>query len=87
MERNIPLVAWIIIGCLVAMVVILNFSLWTAWKRKKSDNSLNVLKKSGQILRQPWQKEDEQLEKLAHETAKLKRDKPDTPEDSGHIHN
>jgi hypothetical protein len=87
MEKNIPLVAWIVIGFLVLMVVLLNFSLWSAWKRKNSGSSLDIFKKSGQTLRKPWQKEDEQLEKLAREAAKIRENQKDPPQKSDHIHN
>jgi hypothetical protein len=87
MERSIPLVGWIVIGFVVLMVILLNFSLYSAWKGKNNKNPFDNLKKSGQLLRQPWQKEDEQLEKLAHATAKLKREKVDSPKDTDHIQN
>ena len=41
MEKNIPAVGWIVIICLVSLVILLNFSLWTAWKRKNSGNSID----------------------------------------------
>ena len=81
--NNIPASGWIVIICLIALIILINLGLWTAWKRKGSGKSDDMVTKSRQVLRNPWRDEDAQLAELARRTEKFKELKNPIP--SGEI--
>jgi hypothetical protein len=79
-QNNIPTAAWVVILCLAGMIFLLNFSLITAWKRKKSSPEKDLLGDTPKILQRPWQKEDDDLAQLSKLAEKFKQTKKDVPE-------
>ena len=66
---------WIVLGALVAFVVILNYSLFDAWrKRKNSSSGSSQLQKMGERFMNPWKEEDDDLRELSRRVKDLKKD-------------
>jgi hypothetical protein len=62
---NLSPTAWIVIGLFALLIIALNISLLAALRHKKGGGQPFLgWQKAVRTLRQPWQKEDEQLSEL-----------------------
>ncbi|PKO07059.1 MAG: hypothetical protein CVU41_03975 [Chloroflexi bacterium HGW-Chloroflexi-3] len=50
---------------IIVMVIATNLWLFTSIKKNKSENSFHILKKSAETLRDPFKKENKDLEELS----------------------
>jgi hypothetical protein len=66
--------ALIALGLIIILVITINLGLWAAWKRKKAQNQFDWLRGLSQTLRNPWQSEDEMMQKLSSRLERLKQD-------------
>ena len=71
--KEISTAGWIALGLIVLFVVILNYSLWAAVKRKNR-SEYQVLHRLGKAIRNPHQKENEMLQELGERVKKYKGD-------------
>lgn len=82
MKTELPLSAWLVLGCLGVFILIVNISLLTAFRAKKNNPSSplqRVVNGARSTLRSPFKSEDEALQELSQKVANLK-----TPPDSHH---
>ncbi|GAP14371.1 hypothetical protein LARV_02139 [Longilinea arvoryzae] len=82
--NDISPLGWVILGLLALFLVVLNLSLFTAWRDKKKGrdkDSNSPFQGLEQSIRKPWKKEDEMLSELARRAAELRR-KSDSSQDS-----
>jgi|WetSurMetagenome_2_1015567.scaffolds.fasta_scaffold854725_1 hypothetical protein len=72
MTKEISATAWVILGCFGIFIILINLSLWTAW-RKKDTTEGEWLQRFTQGIRSPWSKEDAQLKELSTRINDLKQ--------------
>jgi hypothetical protein len=71
LQKEIPPAAWIALILIALFVIILNYGLWSAWKKKRSKN-YDVILKASRAIRHPFEDENQQLEELSSRVAKFK---------------
>ena len=69
--REISTAGWIALALLLVFIFILNFSLWSALKRK-GPSEFQVLHRLGDAIRNPNKKENEMLDELSERVSRLK---------------
>lgn len=67
----------LILVALVAFVVIINYSLFSALRKKKTPNEVKMFIDAGKSLRRPFEKEEKELADLAEAVRQLR--------DQGHL--
>lgn len=69
---------WVVLIILVSLVVVVNIALVVAlWRRGKTGIG-GILNKTGGSLRNPWQREDDELDELARRADELRRRQDDS---------
>lgn len=76
--QSLPVSAWIIIGFLAIFILVINFGLLTALKKKKPTNQKDSSKGVLDAFKDPWKSEEDQWKKLAETVKHLKNEKDDT---------
>ena len=85
MDNNLSIGAWVCLGCVIVFVVVLNYNLWTAVKRKDSSQFKTFIR-LGHAIRNPHKEEMDQLSELSQRVERLKKTPPakkDLKEDDG----
>lgn len=78
--QSLPVVAWVILGFLAVFILVINFGLISALKRKKPTNRKDTSKGVLDVFKDPWKSEEEQWKKLREIVKDLKNEKDDTTE-------
>jgi hypothetical protein len=84
LQKEIPPIAWIVLILIVLFVIILNYSLWSAWKKRRSQNYYVILK-AGHAIRHPFEDENQQLSELSRKVAKFKSSGAGKQDDAGPV--
>jgi len=71
LQKEIPPAAWIALILIVLFVILLNYGLWSAWKKRRSQN-YDVILKASRAMRHPFENENQQLVELSRQVAKFK---------------
>lgn len=77
--REIPTVAWVILIILAVTILVMNIGLIASFWKKNTTRPTDNLRDIGKVLRNPWYKEDEQLEKLAQKAKEIRENQPPEP--------
>jgi hypothetical protein len=80
MENNLPVSAWVALGCVIVFIVILNFGLWTALKRRNT-SQYKVLTRLGEAIRNPQKKDIDDMSELSQRVERFKKDSAHTQHD------
>jgi hypothetical protein len=67
--------SWLAIVLVIALVVVVNLSLWFMWRGRGLHDQINSLRRTGKTMRQPWQKEDTALKELSERVRELRASK------------
>jgi hypothetical protein len=81
MKTDLPLSAWLVLGCLGVFILIVNVSLFTALRGKKNNSSSSlqrVVNGARSTWRRPFKSEDAELHELSQKVADL-QSPPDLP--------
>jgi hypothetical protein len=62
---------------LVAFILVINIALWASFKNSETRGQLDMLRKAGRTLRNPFEKEDAALKELSQKVNALKTDRED----------
>jgi hypothetical protein len=76
--QPLPVLAWIIIGFLAVFILVINFGLITALKKKKPTNQKDTSKGVLDVFKDPWKSEEDQWKKLGENVKSFKKEKDDT---------
>jgi ABC-type anion transport system duplicated permease subunit len=77
--KELSATAWIALALIVIFIFILNFSLWTALKRKNRTD-YRVLHRLGDAIRNPNKEENAMLNELSERVKRLKEQIPEKKE-------
>ena len=69
--KEISTAGWIALALILVFIFILNFSLWSALKRK-GPSEFQVLHRLGDAIRDPNKKENDMLDELSERVGRLK---------------
>lgn len=73
MFEHVSTLGWILIIGLAIFILALNLGLFLGAKQKmEKDNWIDKLSDAGQVMRHPLKKENDQLDQLADQVAKIK---------------
>jgi hypothetical protein len=61
----------------IIAIIFINFALFSTLKKNRSGNTVNILKKSVDSLKNPFQKENEQMNELSNLVQHLNNNKND----------
>lgn len=73
---DIPLIGWILIAVIAAIVISSYWSLLSLLRNKDKKPDQPSWIKSWQALSKPWEAEDKQLNELSRQVTSLSKDKP-----------
>jgi hypothetical protein len=79
MTLHLSTTGWIVIVFLLFVIVSINVSLIYAVKNHSLSKSIDIIRKTGQVSRQPWKKEDQMLSDLSKKVADLKKEDRELP--------
>ena len=82
MFEHVSTLGWILIIGLAVFILALNLGLFLGIKQKmQKDNWIDKVSAAGQVLRNPLQKENDQLDQLADQVARIKNTENDRRND------
>ena len=82
MLNHISTAGWIVILGLAVFIVVLNLTFMAGFKRKDQETTwMDKMANAGQVIKNPLKKENDQLQQLSDEVAKLKASKETTHPD------
>lgn len=76
--QSLPISAWIILGFLAVFILVINFGLLSALKRKNPKHQKDSSKGVLDVFKDPWKSEEEQWKKLGEEVQNFKKEEDDT---------
>ena len=78
MFEHVSTLGWILIVGLAVFILALNLGLFLGVKQKmQKDNWIDKVSAAGQVLKHPLQKENDQLDQLADQVARIKKTETD----------
>lgn len=78
MNNEISTLGWVLIVGLALFILALNLGLFMGIKRKMKDgNWVDKMASAGKVLKNPYQKENDQFDRLSQEVKKLNKTDPD----------
>lgn len=73
-------IGWIVLTAIVLMVILINLSLWSAWKNRgqKKNNPFDILIRASKGMNEPWKNQDAQIQELSRRINELKNSQTDS---------
>jgi len=81
LQKEIPPAAWIALVLVVVFLIMLNYGLLAALKKKRSDN-YDVILKASRAMRHPFEEENNQMSELSKRVAQFKQPTPEGPNEA-----